>query len=83
MDVVGFVLLAVFIVIKLRWMVVHELVNVCWIAVVCLLHDWLSWRLRNECWLDVLIIDRSDVSGIGYWSVTMGYRLDLFELVLG
>jgi xylulokinase len=54
---------------KLRWLARHEPENAArTAAVVCLPHDWLTWKLRGTGALDDLVTDRGDASGTGYFS---------------
>ncbi|MEH1015890.1 xylulokinase [Micromonospora sp. CPCC 206060] len=81
---VGLVPVASFTVTKLRWLARHEPQHADRVAVVCLPHDWLTWRLGGAAGLAALATDRSDASGTGYWSPSTGhYRSDLLELALG
>ncbi|SDX98399.1 xylulokinase [Modestobacter sp. DSM 44400] len=83
-DAVGLVPVASFTVSKLRWLAEHEPANAVRTAAVCLPHDWLTWRLAGSPGLEVLVTDRGDASGTGYWSPATGqYRLDLLERALG
>jgi xylulokinase len=81
---VGSVPLASFTVTKLRWLAEHEPDAAGRTAAVCLPHDWLTWRLAGDRFLDRLVTDRGDASGTGYWSPAAGdYRPDLLKLALG
>lgn len=76
---VGSVPLAAFTVSKLRWLAEHEPSSARRTKTVCLPHDYLTWKLGG-----VLVTDRSDASGTGYWSPATGtYRHDLVEFALG
>jgi xylulokinase len=83
---VGVVPLAAFTAAKLRWLADNEPRHADRTAAVCLPHDWLTWRLRDD--LDkpdiaTLTTDRSDASGTGYYDAATGdYRLDLLLLAL-
>lgn len=49
------------------------------VAVSCLPHDWLTFRLTGR-----LVTDRGDASGTGWWSAQSGsYRRDLLALAVG
>ncbi|GIH72800.1 xylulokinase [Sphaerimonospora thailandensis] len=81
-EAVGSVPVASFTVAKLRWLAEHEPDNARRTRVVCLPHDWLTWRLAGRP--DVITTDRGDASGTGYWSpITGTYRPDLLKLALG
>jgi xylulokinase len=83
-DAVGSVPLASFTITKLRWLAEYEPANAKRVALVCLPHDWLSWKLSGSTDLDDLTTDRSDASGTGYWSPATGeYRLDLLQAAFG
>jgi xylulokinase len=83
-DAVGLVPVASFTVTKLRWLADLEPENAVRTAAVCLPHDWLTWRLAETSALDMLVTDRSDASGTGYWSAATGsYRDDLLLRALG
>jgi xylulokinase len=90
-DAVGSVLVASFTVTKLRWLAENEPANAARTAAVCLPHDYLTWRLRDDDGdgdgdgdLDTLTTDRGDASGTGYWSPkAAGYRPDLLRLAMG
>ena len=83
-DAVGLVPVASFTVTKLRWLRDAEPDNAARTAVVCLPHDYLTWRLAGAPGLDSLVTDRGDASGTGYWSPSSGsYRRDLLTLALG
>src|SRR6478752_5862159 len=83
-DAVGLVPVASFTVTKLRWLRDHEPENAARTAVVCLPHDWLTWKLSGSTSIDDLTTDRGDASGTGYWSPTTGeYVRHLLELGLG
>lgn len=80
----GLVPVASFTVTKLRWMRDHEPDPAARTDAVCLPHDWLTWRLREDPALSSLTTDRSDASGTGYWSsVTGRYRPDVLVAALG
>jgi xylulokinase len=89
----GLVPVASFTATKLRWLRTAEPENASRVAAVALPHDWLTWRLRGYGpggerplgpVLEALTTDRSDASGTGYWSPTLGeYDLELFERALG
>lgn len=82
-QAVGVVPLAAITVAKLRWLADHEPQHADRTAAVCLPHDWLTWRLRDESDIASLTTDRSDASGTGYYDAATGaYRFDLLELAL-
>jgi xylulokinase len=82
-EAVGVVPLAAITVAKLRWLADHEPRNADRTAAVCLPHDWLTWRLREDTDIDTITTDRSDASGTGYYSAaTNTYRADLVELAM-
>lgn len=73
---------------KVRWLRNHESENAAKTAAVALPHDWLTWRLMGggpgNPDFDLLITDRSEASGTGYWSPdTNEYCWDLFEHAFG
>ena len=81
---VGSVPVASFTVTKLRWLARHEPESVARTEVVCLPHDWLTWRLAGGTDPFAVTTDRGDASGTGYWSPATGeYRPDLLKLALG
>ncbi|MDQ2788342.1 MAG: xylulokinase [Actinomycetota bacterium] len=83
-EAVGVVPVASFTVTKLRWLAQHEPAAAARTAVVCLPHDWLTWRLGADPALQALRTDRADASGTGYWSAAHGaYRHDLLVRALG
>ncbi|MBV8934024.1 MAG: xylulokinase [Kutzneria sp.] len=83
-DAVGSVPLASFTVAKARWLATHEPDSTARTAAIALPHDWLTWRLGGRGDLSVLVTDRSDASGTGYWSPATGeYRADLLRSALG
>ena len=80
---VGVVPLAAITVAKLRWLADHEPGNADGTAAVCLPHDWLTWRLREDTDIGTITTDRSDASGTGYYdAATNTYRADLVELAM-
>ncbi|OBG94405.1 xylulose kinase [Mycobacterium sp. E3251] len=82
-QAVGVVPLAAITVAKLRWLADHEPRHADRTAAVCLPHDWLTWRLRDDTDIAALTTDRSDASGTGYFDAASGaYRVDLLELAL-
>lgn len=82
-QAVGVVPLAAITVAKLRWLADSEPRHADRTAAVCLPHDWLTWRLRDETDIATLTTDRSDASGTGYYDAATGeYRFDLVELAL-
>jgi xylulokinase len=82
-EAVGVVPLAAITVAKLRWLADNEPQHADRTAAVCLPHDWLTWRLRDETDIAWLTTDRSDASGTGYYDAATGeYRFDLLELAL-
>ena len=83
-EAVGVVPVASITVAKLRWFAEHEPDVAARAEVVCLPHDWLTWRLSGAEDLTSLRTDRSDASGTGYWSAAAeDYRLDLLEMAFG
>ncbi|MGE2834203.1 xylulokinase [Mycobacterium sp. SMC-4] len=65
---------------KLRWLADHEPDHADATALVCLPHDWLTWRLSGSSDIADVRTDRSDASGTGYFSArTDSYHLDLLE----
>lgn len=77
-DAVGVVPLAAITVAKLRWLADHEPAHADRTAAVCLPHDWLTWRLREQSDIGSLATDRSDASGTGYFdAASNAYRRDL------
>lgn len=73
---------------KVRWLRNHEPENAAKTAAIALPHDWLTWRLMGggpgNPDFDLLITDRSEASGTGYWSPDSGeYCWDLFEHAFG
>ncbi len=83
-DAVGSVPVSSFTVTKLRWLAEHEPENAQRTSAVCLPHDWLTWKLAGARDVEVLITDRGDASGTGYWSPGTGaYRRDLLVRALG
>jgi xylulokinase len=82
-NAVGVVPLAAITVAKLRWLADHEPHNADRTAAVCLPHDWLTWRLREDPDIGTITTDRSDASGTGYYdAATNTYRADLVELAM-
>ena len=82
-QAVGVVPLAAITVAKLRWLADNEPRHADRTAAVCLPHDWLTWRLRDDTDIASLTSDRSDASGTGYYDAATGeYRFDLLELAL-
>lgn len=82
-QAVGIVPLAAVTVAKLRWLADNEPRHADRTAAVCLPHDWLTWRARNDADIASLSTDRSDASGTGYYdAATDRYRFDLLELAL-
>lgn len=68
---------------KLRWLADNEPGHADATAVVCLPHDWLTWRLTGSSDIGDLHTDRSDASGTGYFSAETGqYRDDLLALAM-
>ena len=66
---------ASFTVTKLRWLAEHEPEHAARVSAVMLPHDWVSWRLRGGPgdWADgVLVTDRGEASGTGYFSPARG-----------
>jgi xylulokinase len=75
-------------VVKLRWLRDTDPDSVQRTAAVAVVHDWLTWRLMGfgpgNANFDMLITDRSEASGTGYWSgETEDYCPDLFEHAMG
>jgi len=82
-QAVGLVPLAAVTVAKLRWLADQEPHHADRTASVCLPHDWVTWRLRDESDIAALTTDRSDASGTGYFDAGSNrYRADLLELAL-
>ncbi|MFG1989834.1 xylulokinase [Actinoplanes sp. NPDC048988] len=83
-EAVGIVPVASFTLTKLRWLARNEPDNAARVALVCLPHDWLTWKLSGSANIGDIKTDRSDASGTLYWSAkTNEYRLDLLELGFG
>jgi xylulokinase len=83
-QAVGLVPVASFTVTKLRWLATHEPEAAARTAMVCLPHDWLTWRLAGGTDPATATTDRGDASGTGYWSAATGaYRPDLLRAALG
>jgi xylulokinase len=83
-EVAGSVPVPSFTVTKLRWLASHEPHLASRTAAVCLPHDWLTWKLGGAGEIGDLTTDRSDASGTGYWSPSLGtYVPELLELALG
>jgi xylulokinase len=81
---VGSVPVASFTVTKVRWLADNEPDSVARTEVVCLPHDWLTWRLTGSANPHTVTTDRGDASGTGYWSPATGaYRLDLLARAAG
>mgnify|MGYP000583019391 FL=1 len=81
LDAVGSVPVASYTVTKLRWMADHEPQNLARAVACCLPHDWLSQKLRGETDVSKITTDRSDASGTGYYSSTLGvYLPEILEL---
>jgi xylulokinase len=81
-DEVGVVPVASITVTKLRWAAEHDASAAARVASVCLPHDWLTTRLAGDP--HVLVTDRGDASGTGYWSpITGTYRHDLLVRAFG
>lgn len=79
----GLVLVPSFTVTKVRWIADHEPENAAKIAAICLPHDWLTWKLLGGSDLSLLVTDRSDASGTGYFDAVSGeYRRDLLAHAL-
>ncbi|KWX66882.1 xylulokinase [Mycobacterium sp. NAZ190054] len=82
-DRIGVVPVASITAAKLRWLADHEPRHADATAMVCLPHDWLTWRLRGSSDIADLCTDRSDASGTGYFSSrTDTYQNDLLALAL-
>ncbi|WP_273490491.1 xylulokinase [Gordonia otitidis] len=82
-ETVGVVPVASITAAKLRWLADNEPHNADATAVVCLPHDWLTWRLSESTDISTLTTDRSDASGTGYFSAARDeYRPDLLGLAL-
>ena len=80
---VGSLLVASFTVTKLAWVVENEIENARNIAAICLPHEWLSWKLLGTKDLSLLVSDRSDASGTGYFNATSNkYDYELLSYVL-
>jgi xylulokinase len=83
-NAVGLVPVASFTITKLRWLASHEPENAARTRMVCLPHDWLTWRLAGGTDPATVTTDRGDASGTGYWSAATGaYRPDLLRAALG
>lgn len=83
-EAVGSVPVASFTITKLRWLAEHEPAAADRTALVCLPHDWLTWKLAGTGDLTAVTTDRGDASGTGYWSpAENSYRTDLLELAFG
>jgi xylulokinase len=83
-EAVGSVPVASFTVTKLRWFAQHEPALAAHTESVCLPHDWLSWRLSGSADPGSITTDRSDASGTGYWSPSLGcYRTDMLQTAFG
>lgn len=81
LEAVGSVPVASYTITKLRWMADNEPENLARAVACCLPHDWLSQKLRGESDVSKLTTDRSDASGTGYFSSTLGvYLPELLEL---
>ncbi|MGE2731139.1 xylulokinase [Mycolicibacterium vaccae] len=82
-EQVGVVPVAAITAAKLRWLADHEPRNADATALVCLPHDWLTWRLSGSSDIGDVRTDRSDASGTGYFSArTDTYHHDLLELAM-
>lgn len=82
-EQVGVVPVAAITATKLRWLADHEPQHADATALVCLPHDWLTWRLSGSSDIADVRTDRSDASGTGYFSArTDSYQLDLLELAM-
>ncbi|MGE2735541.1 xylulokinase [Mycolicibacterium vaccae] len=82
-EQVGVVPVAAITAAKLRWLADHEPQNADATALVCLPHDWLTWRLSGSSDIGDVRTDRSDASGTGYFSArTDTYHHDLLELAM-
>jgi xylulokinase len=72
----GLVLAASFTATKLAWLAEHEPENAAKTVSVMLPHDWLTWKLRSGGASGPraaeATTDRSDASGTGYWSPSVG-----------
>jgi xylulokinase len=83
-QAVGLVPVASFTITKLRWLATHEPESAARTRMVCLPHDWLTWRLSGSTDPATATTDRGDASGTGYWSAATGaYRPDLLRAALG
>ncbi|GIH06583.1 xylulokinase [Rhizocola hellebori] len=83
-EAVGSVPVASFTVTKLRWFAQHEPALAAHTESVCLPHDWLTWRLSGSADPASIATDRSDASGTGYWSPSLGcYRTDVLQAAFG
>ncbi|MEN3304785.1 MAG: xylulokinase [Micromonosporaceae bacterium] len=83
-QAVGLVPVASFTITKLRWLATHEPAAADRTRMVCLPHDWLTWRLSGSTDPATATTDRGDASGTGYWSAATGaYRPDLLRAALG
>jgi xylulokinase len=83
-QAVGLVPVASFTITKLRWLATHEPAAAQRTSMVCLPHDWLTWKLSGRTDPGTATTDRGDASGTGYWSAATGaYRPDLLRAALG
>jgi xylulokinase len=83
-QAVGLVPVASFTITKLRWLATHEPAAADRTRMVCLPHDWLTWRLAGNGDPAAVTTDRGDASGTGYWSAATGaYRPDLLRAAFG
>lgn len=82
-DRIGVVPVAAITATKLRWLADAEPAHADATAVVCLPHDWLTWRLSGSTDVADIRTDRSDASGTGYFAAEdSSYQLDLLELAM-
>jgi xylulokinase len=83
-EMVGSVPVASFTATKLRWVSESEPELMAKAKMVCLPHDWLSWKLSGSKNLSDVFTDRSDASGTGYWSsITEQYLPEVLRLACG
>ena len=82
-DRIGVVPVAAITATKLRWLADNEPKNADTTALVCLPHDWLTWRLSGSTDVSDIRTDRSDASGTGYFAAEDSeYQPELLELAM-
>jgi len=83
-EIIGSVPVASFTATKLRWVSEQESELMARAAMVCLPHDWLSWKLSGSKDIRDIFTDRSDASGTGYWSsISEQYLPEILRLAAG